>query len=162
MNNCNCGCEVVPVIPLPSESFRKSTFVATGFSEVVAPNGTLTFGTSQRITGNAITMGENNRSINLNRAGLYQVSFSASAKGTNDATAVSFQLNRDGVAITDGFATFTPATAEGNIENVAFTTVISVNNTTSKDGKPFIPLTITNTGDSSDISFSQICVIKIA
>lgn len=143
-------------------NYRKSTFVATGFSEVVPANGTLTFGTSQRITGNAITMGANNRSINLNRAGLYQVSFCASAEGANNATAVSFQLNRDGVAITDGFATFTPATAAGNIENVGFTTVIEVDNTTASNGKSSIPLTITNTGDQATISFSQICVIKIA
>lgn len=147
---------------LNCQNYRKSTFVATGFSEVVPANGTLTFGTSQRITGTAITMGTNNRSINLNRAGLYQVSFYASAEGANDATAVSFQLNRDGVAITDGFATFTPATAAGNIENVGFTTVIEVDNTTASNGKPSIPLTITNTGDQATISFSQICVIKIA
>ncbi len=143
-------------------NYKKSTFVATGFSEVVPANGTLTFGTSQRITGNAITMGDNNRSINLNRAGLYQVSFSASAEGANDATAVSFQLNRNGVALTDGFATFTPATAAGNIENVSFTTVVEVDNTRSQNGKPFIPLTITNTGDQATISFAQISVIKIA
>lgn len=142
--------------------YRKSTFVATGFSEVVPANGTLTFGTTQRITGNAITMGENNRSINLNRAGLYQVSFCASSEGANDATAVSYQLNRDGVALTDGFATFTPATAAGNVENVGFTTVVEVKNTNNNSGKSFIPLTITNTGDQSTISFSQICVIKIA
>lgn len=151
MNGCN-NCQ----------NYKKSTFVATGFSEVVPANGTLTFGTSQRITGSAITMGTNNRSINLNRAGLYQISFSASAEGANDATAVSFQLNRDGVAITDGFATFTPATAAGNVENVGFTTVVEVDNTTVNTGKTFIPITITNTGDQATISFSQICVIKIA
>ncbi len=49
------------------QNYNKSTFVATGFSAVVPANGTLTFGTTQRITGDAIEMGTNNTTVNLKR-----------------------------------------------------------------------------------------------
>ena len=147
MNGCN--------------NYKKSTFVATGLSAVVPTNGTLTFGTTQRITGNAISMGLNNTSINLNRPGLYLVSVSATATGAENAEAVNIQLNRNGVALTDGFATFTPATAAGNAENMSFTTVVEVN-TTNGAGYKAIPLTITNTGQSATYTFSEITIVKFA
>lgn len=143
-------------------NYRKSTLTATGFSASIPANGTLTFGTTTKITGNAISMGDNNTTINLNRAGLYLVSVSATATGAEDATAVSIQLNRNGVAVTDGFATFTPATAAGNAESMGFTTIVEVDNTTSSSGKPFIPISVTSTGQQADYTFSRITVVKIA
>ena len=64
--------------------YRKSTLTATGFSATIPANGTLTFGTTTKITGNAIEMGENNTTINLKRAGLYLISVSATATGSNN------------------------------------------------------------------------------
>lgn len=144
------------------QNYRKSTLTATGFSATIPANGTLTFGTTQKITGNAIEMGTNNTTINLKRAGLYLVSVSATATGAEDANAVSIQLNRGGVAITDGFATFTPATAAGNAENMGFTTIVEVDITTSNNGKAFIPISVTSTGQQADYTFSRITVVKIA
>lgn len=144
------------------QNYRKSTLTATGFSANIPANGTLTFGTTQKITGNAIEMGTNNATINLKRAGLYLVSVSATATGAENANAVSIQLNRDGIAITDGFATFTPATAAGNAESMGFTTVVEVDTTTSNNGKAFIPISVTSTGQQADYTFSRITVVKIA
>lgn len=142
-------------------SNRKSTFVATGFSAVVPANGTITFGTTQKITGDAIEMGTNNTTVNLKRPGLYQVSVSATAEGAADAEAVNIQLNRNGTALTDGFSTFTPATAAGNKQVLAFTTIVEVA-TTSGNGYSFIPLSVTSTGQQATYTFVQICIQKIA
>ncbi len=142
--------------------YRKSTLTATGFSATIPANGTLTFGTTTKITGNAIEMGENNTTINLKRAGLYEISVSATATGSADNEFVSMQLNRNNVAITDGFASFKPATAENNAESMSFTTIVEVDNTTAQNGKPFIPISITNTGQQADYTFSRITVVKIA
>ena len=142
--------------------YKKSTLTATGFSATIPANGTLTFGTTTKITGNAIEMGENNTTINLKRAGLYLISVSATATGSADNEFVSMQLNRNGNAITDGFASFKPATTENNAESMSFTTIVEVDNTNSTNGKPFIPISITNTGQQADYTFSRITVVKIA
>ena len=45
---------------------------------------------------------------------------------------------------------------------MSFTTIVEVDNTNSTNGKPFIPISITNTGQQADYTFSRITVVKIA
>lgn len=142
-------------------NYQKSTLVASVYNQNVAENGTLPF-TNIRKTGTAISMNSANNAILLNKAGLYQVTLSFSANGATDATAISGQINRNGVAMIDGLATFTPATAEGNTENASVTTVVEVDTTISGQGSANIPLTITNTGQEATYTVAIVTVIKIA
>lgn len=144
-----------------NNNYAKSTLVASVYNQNVAENGTLPF-TNIRKTGTAITMNSANNAILLNKAGLYQVTLSFSANGTTDATAISGQINRNGVAMIDGLATFTPATAEGNTENASVTTIVEVDTTVNGAGSANIPLTITNTGQEATYTVAVVSVIKIA
>lgn len=145
-----------------NNNFCKSTLVASGYTQTLAANDTASFTTSVKTTGSSIVMGADNKTINLKSAGLYQINLSAIATGDVDATAVSLQINRDGIALTTGLASFTPATAEGNTENIAVSTIVEVDKTCCGQGKSAIPITVTNTGGDAIYTAIIISVIKIA
>lgn len=142
--------------------YQKSTLTASGYTQTLAANVTASFTTSVKTTGTSITMGADNKTINLNSAGLYQINLSGIATGAADATTVSLQIVRDGVALTTGLASFTPATAEGNTENIAVSTIVEVNNTCSASGKSSIPITVVNTGGEAIYTAIIISIVKIA
>lgn len=127
---------------------KKGFIVATNYTQTIALNATLPF-TTENQNGNSITYNSSTNTFNLRRAGNYRITLSASAEGSADATAVSLQINRNNVALRSGLATFTPATAEGNIESMSVSTIVSVNKTCPCVGSSSIPITITNTGSEA-------------
>lgn len=133
MANCNC---------------KKGFIVATNYTQTIQLNATLPF-TIENQNGNSITYNSSTNTFNLNKAGKYRITLSASAEGSADATPVSLQINRNNIALKSGLATFTPATAEGNIESMSVSTIVTVNKTCACVGSSSIPITITNTGSEA-------------
>lgn len=126
-------------------------------SQAALANGVLTFTTDRILTGCTAT--RDGSTFHLNKPGYYYITFNADAATTSAAGNVIVQLQSGGALVPGASASATSAAA-GDLENLAFSTIIRVSPSCCAIDNT-VSLTVVNAGVEATYTNVNINITKL-
>lgn len=122
----------------------------------VTANTNITFSTKNIQTGTTAVLSNDSATVNLNRAGIYRVDFTAYGSSTADGT-IGAQLYANGTAVNR--ANTVATTSAGAPQSIGFSTLVAIGRSTAGNTAT---LSVRYTGSAGILSNADLIVTKIA